>query len=150
MTTVERMLRLDRHDRSPLRTIGRLSLDGEYLCWTLEDPVRDLNPTFHAGSLDQAVQATKVPGRTAIPAGRYRVVREDSPKFGPDTLTLLDVPGFTHIHIHAGNRVEDTSGCLLVGDKRGENEIYQSRQALARLKAGLPTTEEIWLTIIEP
>lgn len=111
-------LRLNRYDCTERHTIGRLYLDGEYECWTLEDPIREV----------------KVAGKTAIPAGRYRIVREDSPKFGPDTLTLLDVPGFTYIRIHAGNRVEDTEGCILVGDQRGDNEIYQSRQALQRLK----------------
>ena len=133
-------LRLERYDRSSSRTIGRLYLEGEFLCWTLEDAVRgDPDPSTPANE-------AKVPGATAIPAGRYWVTRQNSPRFGPDTLTLLDVPGFTHIRIHAGNRAEDTQGCILVGDKRGEDEIYQSRQALERLKQRF---REGWLTITE-
>ena len=49
-------------------TIGRLSVDGLYFCDTLEDRVRDLG------------REPKIPGRTAIPAGRYAVTVNRSPR----------------------------------------------------------------------
>lgn len=99
-------------------TIGDLYVDGVWFCFTLEDLVRD----------------EKVDGKTAIPEGVYRVTFENSPKFGPDTLTIHDVPGFTGIRIHSGNTEADTRGCPLVGFKRGDEAIYESRAALAALK----------------
>ena len=72
-------------------TIGRLSVDGLYFCDTLEDRVHDLSCE------------PKIPGRTAIPAGRYEVTVNRSPRFGRDLPRLLDVPGFTGILIHRGN-----------------------------------------------
>lgn len=116
----EASLNLDlRRQKSGLAcTIGDLYVNGIWLCYTLEDIVR----------------AKKIDGETAIPAGTYKVTFEDSPKFGPDTLTIHDVPGFTAIRIHSGNTEADTRGCPLVGFKRGNEAIYDSRAALAALK----------------
>lgn len=66
-------------------TIGRLSVDGLYFFDTLEDRVRDLR------------SEPKIPGRTAISAGRYEVTVNRSPRFCRDLPRLLDVPGFTGI-----------------------------------------------------
>lgn len=78
---------------------GVLHVDGVRFCYTLEDELRQ----------------EKIPGESAIPAGIYDITLEDSPRFGPDTLTLLNVPNFTHIRIHSGNTDEDTAGCIVVG-----------------------------------
>jgi len=62
-------------------------------------------------------QEVKVKGNTRIPAGRYRLTLEDSPKFSPKyghkMLTVCDVPNFAGIRIHRGNSPADTSGCIL-------------------------------------
>lgn len=113
-------------------TFGRLTLDGVFQCYTLEDVIRE-RPGV-------PVSEWKVPGETAIPSGQYEVVAVTSPKFGPNTLTLLDVPGFTHIRIHAGNDDADTHGCLLVGNRIVEQaddggNLLDSSKALAALKA---------------
>lgn len=80
-------------------TIGSLYVNGEKFCDTLEDRVRDL-----AGG------ESKVPGETAIPEGRYRVIVNRSPKFGRDLPRLLDVPQFEGVLIHRGNTAEDSAG----------------------------------------
>jgi len=96
-------LTLYRFHASDFDTVGILYIDGVFGCFVLEDEYR----------LD------KVMNETRIPAGRYRVALQYSPKFSPryfhDMLTVVNVPGFTGIRIHRGNMESDTSGCLLVG-----------------------------------
>lgn len=53
---------------------------------------------------------------SCIPAGRYRCRKIRSPKFG-DTYEICDVPGRTHVLLHWGNFIEDTEGCVLVGEE---------------------------------
>ena len=89
------------------RTFGELRVDGRRLCHTLEDRLREVP--------GQPVEAWKVHGATAIPAGTYRLSLEHSPRFGPDTLTVHAVPGFAGVRMHAGNTVADTEGCPLLG-----------------------------------
>lgn len=124
-------------------TEGELYLDDVFVCFTLEDTVRTGN-----------IFEVKVKGETAIPFGMYRVVLEDSPRFGPDTLTLQDVPNFQYIRIHAGNIPLDTDGCILVGLVRtstDDGRIGQSKVALSTLKTylvpRLKRGEECWLHI---
>ncbi len=102
-------------------TIGELTVDGAFQCFTLEDVPRD----------------RKIPGKTAIPAGTYEVIINHSPKFGRDMPRLLDVPGFEGILIHFGNKPEDTDGCILVGSSEGKDFIGSSRVAFDALFAKL-------------
>lgn len=81
-------------------TIGKLYIDGHYLCDTLEDTVRN---------------GGKIAGKTAIPAGTYKVKKTMSPRFKKVLPEILNVPGFTGVRIHAGNTAIDTDGCLLLG-----------------------------------
>ena len=58
-------------------TIGKLYIDGQYFCDTLEDTDRGLE---QAMPLDM-IRRTKVPGETAIPVGTYELSMR--PGFGP-------------------------------------------------------------------
>ena len=78
-------------------TIGKIYIDGEYFCDTLEDKVRDLNKN---GVFDG--DEKKVYGETAIPYGTYKVILSYSPKFKRILPELLDVPCFTGIRIQGG------------------------------------------------
>ena len=60
-------------------TVGKLFIDGAFVCWTLEDEIREVE--------GRPVSEWKIKGATAIPAGQYRVTLEPSARFGPDTLT---------------------------------------------------------------
>lgn len=89
------------------RTFGELLHNGKRLCYTLEDQVREVP--------GRPVAEWKVHGQTAIPAGRYAITLENSPRFGANTLTVNAVPGFGGVRMHAGNTVDDTEGCPLLG-----------------------------------
>lgn len=130
MTTIQPLvLVVNRRPSLGGSTVGEMTEDGVRLCYTLEDEVREV--------YGRPVSEWKVPGCTAIPSGRYPVVLQDSPRFGPDTLTVLDVPGFSYIRMHAGNTHEDTEGCLLLGLRAGAAtlEAGSSRPAVALVKS---------------
>ena len=101
-------------------TIGRLFVNGEYFCDTLEDKIRDLNKN---GKFDNGEK--KVYGETAIPYGKYKIdMNTVSPRFknrvwakpyGGKIPRLLNVDSFNGVLIHPGTTSKDTSGCLLVG-----------------------------------
>ncbi|WON73498.1 DUF5675 family protein [Nitrosospira sp. Is2] len=127
-------LRLDRTELLEHCTIGKLSINGQFECYTLEDKVRSV----------------KIVGVTAIPSGTYEVVITDSARFGHPMPLLLNVPGFEGVRIHAGNKAEDTEGCILVGDTTGGDSISQSRPAFTRIFSKLKTAsvnEKIFLEI---
>lgn len=123
-------------DRTPTivaTTFGEVRLDGAFECFSLEDCVRE-RPGV-------PVEVWKIPGQTAIPAGRYQVVLETSPKFGPDTLTLVGVPGFSLVRIHILNDDDETEGCIGVGQAKlvdpmtDGGDLLRSGAALKALKA---------------
>lgn len=95
-------------------TIGKLYVDGQYFCDTLEDKVRDLS------------REKKIPGQTAIPAGVYEIIVNVSPRFKRKLPRLLDIPGFEGILIHRGNTPEDTAGCILVGENKAKGKVINS------------------------
>lgn len=135
----------------PDRTAGQLYINGEFFCFTLEDTVRpDPKP-------ETPENEGKVYGQTAIPTGLYDVVLEKSPKFGPDTISILRVPGFTGIRMHAGNTELDTLGCILLGykvEEVGKIKAGSSRPAVADLKVRLKKTiqsgEKVTIRILNP
>ena len=53
---------------------------------------------------------------SCIPAGRYQCRKIRSPKFG-DTYEVCDVPERSHVLFHKGNTIDDTQGCILVGEE---------------------------------
>lgn len=116
------ILRLERRWPKESYTIGRLYVNGELLCNTLEDKVVDINRN---GCFDG--REKKVAGETAIPYGTYRVMYNWSNKFGRMLPRLVDVPSFEGILIHPGNTVKDTSGCILVGLNKEVGKLSQSR-----------------------
>lgn len=80
------------------------------------------------------------PFNSCIPEGSYLVKPTDSPKFGPtyyvesisDVGVGLDHGERTHILFHAGNTVDDTSGCIVVGENFG---VIDGKRAVLNSKA---------------
>lgn len=122
-------------------TLSKLYKGLDYVCDILEDEVRELPGV--------PVADWKIHGVTAIPSGCYEVEFQDSQRFGLNTLTLLDVPGYKYIRIHGGNTSADTEGCLLPGTRNSSATVANSRIALQKLKAlCINTKEPIYLEII--
>lgn len=115
-------LRLERLWPKAEYTVGRLYIDGELFCNTLEDKVADVNRN---GEFDGAER--KVPGKTAIPYGTYKIFYGWSPRFGRNLPRLLNVTAFDGILIHPGNTAEDSAGCILVGRNTEVGRLTQSR-----------------------
>lgn len=115
-------LRLERLWPKAEYTVGRLYIDGELFCNTLEDKVADVNRN---GEFDGTER--KVPGKTAIPYGTYKIFYGWSPKFGRNLPRLLNVTAFDGILIHPGNTAEDSAGCILVGRNTEVGRLTQSR-----------------------
>lgn len=142
-------LTLRRTECAGPRTFGDLiAEDGHRLCHTLEDEIREVE--------GQPVSEWKIKGATAIPSGEYRVTLEDSPRFGPDTLTVNDVPGFSGVRMHAGNTEADTEGCPLLGMAINAAGIVggTSRPAVALVKEvvrqAIERGEIVWLVVENP
>jgi hypothetical protein len=127
-----------------------LSIDGIIICHTLEDEVREV--------IGQPVDVWKVHGQTAIPSSQfcgrdYVVTLEQSPRFGADTITIHNVPGFVGVRVHAGNDTSDTEGCPLLGMQVNALGIVggTSRPAVAlvkgRIAQALNLGEQVTLAI---
>ena len=130
-------LTLTRIAKRPDYTIGRLTDEkGERICDTLEQAWRDYN----GGEL-------KVPKKSAVPEGTYRVVVTKSPRFGRYLPLLVGVPGFEGIRIHSGNTVKDTEGCILVGENLQVGRLLWSRITLEKLMRLIENEKEVYLTI---
>lgn len=140
-------LLLERKYIKPEYCIGRLYINGEFFCNTLEDTIRDINKngTFDCGEF-------KISGHTAIPYGTYEVQVTYSPKFKRELPLLLDVPSFTGIRIHRGNTNKDSSGCILVGENTKKGMVLNSTKYEEELTKLLKNTqskkEKIIVTII--
>jgi hypothetical protein len=126
-------------------TAGSWYIGQAWECFTLEDVERaDPDPETRENE-------AKVPGRTAIPRGRYEIEITWSPRFKREMPRLKDVPGFVGVLVHWGNRAEDTEGCILVGRGRSEEFIRDSRVAFdslfAKLSAAKARGQRIFLTV---
>lgn len=133
-------IKLTRIARRKDYTIGRMEIDNEYICDTLEPTWRDL---AHGGR--------KQKGKTAIPEGRYALVVTKSPKFKKWLPLLLGVPGFDGVRIHSGNTPKDTQGCILVGQNRKKGMVLNSRIAMEEIMKILDSRkagEPVFITIV--
>lgn len=137
-------LLLQRVAKKDTYTIGKLSIDGQYFCDTLEDKVR-LKPGMSLSEM----RRVKVQAETAIPAGKYQVVIDRSIRFGKRMPRLLCVPCFEGVRIYSGNTDEDTEGCILVGTNSEKGKVLRSREALDKLMKILEPACVVGKVVIE-
>ncbi len=102
-------------------TIGKLYLQGELICKTIEKPWEHNKANI-----------------SCIPAGVYNIEPVNSPKFG-ETYEVKDVIGRTHILFHKANKASQLKGCIAPVNEFGimDNEWagYSSGVAYDKLMA---------------
>ena len=122
------LLQLKRQETIGNTLCGRLYVDGQSYCDTIENSVK------------------------AIPSGFYPVRITHSPHWG-EILPLIDrVIGRTGIRIHPGNTAEDSEGCILVGEYDSLlTRLLSSRKTFNALRETLLAIqrrrEEIWMEV---
>lgn len=152
-------IKLKRLYKKERYTIGKLYINGDYICDTLEDKDRGLSDKMSEAEIKQR----KVYGMTAIPVGKYQIALQAySPKYGNQAFyrdlcggyvpRLVGVKGFEGILIHAGNSSKDTYGCILVGRNKAVGQVLDSRTTfkslyIAHLKPCIAKHEEVWIEI---
>ena len=97
-------------------TLGRLFVNGEEFCDTLELPYRDNQRSI-----------------SCIPAGEYKVrlrLARESATRNYLHLLVQDVPNRTYILFHRGNTAKDTRGCILVGQGSQQDIVHNSTLAM--------------------
>ena len=129
------LIKLIRNQPQGKALFGQLYVDGEYFCDTLE------NTDY------------------AIPTGFYRLRVTMSPRFKIFLPILDGVIGRTGIRIHAGNTIDHTEGCILVGEADLPNlRLLSSLKTLHRLCDVLLNyqnqnqnhNEEMYIEVSEP
>ncbi len=104
-------------------TLGRLYIDGQYFCDTLEDTDRGLTSDMPL----EEIKKKKIYGKTAIPSGLYTILYTYSPKYKRLMPLVDNVKGFSGIRIHSGNSAEDSLGCILLGKNTKVGMVTDSR-----------------------
>ena len=110
-------------------TIGRVYVNNRFFSDCLEPPSLHLTERSALGT----ILIAKYKGYRAIPTGRYRILITRSRRFGRWLPLLLNVKGFEGIRIHAGNKPEDTRGCILLGFNRRKGYVLDSTRCVLTL-----------------
>lgn len=112
-----RLIRVSYADKA---TFGVLLDEDMPFCVTLERPWRENRRSV-----------------SCIPVGAYICKRVQSPNFG-DTFEVTNVKGRSSILFHKGNLVEDTHGCIIIGEQyeplAEENAVLASGKAFKEFK----------------
>ena len=163
-------LLLKRIAKRPNYTIGKLYINGEYFCDTIEDCDRGVTQDMEfidTGNgegywiTDSGEKIKKVYSETAIPKGTYTInMNTKSQKYSNFNRyswskpfkgmlpRLENVPGYEGVLIHVGNTPSDSSGCILVGQNKVVGKVINSTVTFYKLMERLQNTdEEITITI---
>jgi len=125
-----------RVERNPVEgTFSVLLLEGRVFCVALEE-----------------TQKT-TPYDSSIPAGNYTCERFLSPTKHIEVWELQHVQNRTHVQIHAGNTLDDTLGCILLGqyfDKLRDNRaVLNSGKTFKKFMQVTRNADKLNLTIRE-
>ena len=123
------ILTLRRIAKRPTYTIGKLYINGDWFCDTIEDTDRSLYDYMD----ETTIKAQKIFCETAIPYGLYKVILTMSPKYKRIMPRLLNVKAFDGILIHSGNTEKDSCGCIIVGKNKERGKVLESRATFNKL-----------------
>lgn len=132
-------------------TEGKLYIDGDYFCDTLEDKDRELTNDM----TEEEIKVKKVYSKTAIPKGEYKITLDViSPKFSAYPFymevckgklpRLLNVKGFEGILIHVADGYKSAdllSGCIGIGTKNSSGTLKDGKETFKKLYAKLETNK---------
>ena len=117
-------------------TIGKLYVDGKYICDTLEDADRGLSDAMSV----EEIAEKKIKCLTAIPIGCYKVtLNVKYPSFSKKAYyknycdgylpRLVNVKGFDGILMHRGADADNSCGCILLGYNTIKGKLTDSQKA---------------------
>ena len=151
-------IRLCRKWKKTEYCVSDIYVDGEWVCNGLEDTDRGLDQDMQ----DFMIRSRKIPNRTAVPTGRYKVLMNTvSPKFSQKPFymqvckgkvpRLKDVKGFEGILIHCGADHSHSAGCILVGKNTIKGKLTDGQETFKSLYSAMKNAydkgEEIYITI---
>jgi hypothetical protein len=132
-------LKLVRDAYSEFSTQGNLFINNIGECFTIECPKES-----YAGS------------HVCIPCGTYEIELVDSPKHGPNTPQLEEVPGRSLIQMHSANWAINPEtkqvfllGCIAPGTLKDPNVVYNSKIAMTAIMQKVDWTKPVRITIVE-
>ena len=112
-------IRVERFVEHSHSIIGRLSVNGLFVCYTLEEAWRNNQRSI-----------------SCVPEGTYEAfLRYTSQKSKREWCVQLEnVPNRSAIQIHIGNKPEHTEGCILVGTNYSTNFVSSSTDAYQKFQ----------------
>lgn len=127
---------------SRIYCIGKLYVDGVYVCDTIED--KDWGWDETTTMTEIALTKHKNKSLTAIPHGTYSIsIDRVSPKFSKYAYYknfcrgkvpyLRNVRGFEGILIHCGTSEMSSAGCIIVGYNTIKGQVTRSYEAFEKL-----------------
>lgn len=141
--------------------IGRVYIDGQIVCNSLEDEDRGLSDAMD----ERTIRNRKIFGKTAIPRGRYKIDMETvSPKFSKKEFymdvcqgklpRLKNVKGFEGILIHVADGPKGADlleGCIGIGLNKKVGQLCDGKETFkkvyALMKEAHDRGETIYITI---
>lgn len=124
-------------------TPGKLYIDDQFFCFTLEDLDRGLTQEMSIGE----IQSKKIYGETAIPKGTYKITLDVvSPKFSQYPFymevckgkvpRLVNVPGYEGVLIHVADgwkKDKLLQGCIGIGERQSDGSLLNGKEVFRRL-----------------
>lgn len=141
--------------------IGRMYIDGQLICNSLEDEDRGLSDAMD----ERTIRNRKIFGKTAIPRGRYKIDMETvSPKFSKKEFymdvcqgklpRIRGVKGFEGILIHVADGPKGADlleGCIGIGLNKVVGQLCDGKETFkkvyALMKEAHDRGETIYITI---
>lgn len=139
-------------------TPGKLYIDDQFFCFTLEDLDRGLTQEMSIGE----IQSKKIYGETAIPKGTYKITLDVvSPKFSQYPFymevckgkvpRLVNVPGYEGVLIHVADgwkKDKLLQGCIGIGERQSDGSLLNGKETFRRLWEKIKDEKDLTIEII--